>query len=69
GHPDWRITSVNEEHAYLSTPGGSSLSVGDKIELIPSHCCTTINLHDRYYALRDDRIEAVWKIEARGRFQ
>lgn len=69
GHPDWKITSVNEEHAYLSTPGGSDLRVGDKIELIPSHGCTTINLHDRYYALRDDRIEAVWKIEARGRFQ
>lgn len=69
GNPDWKITSVNEEHAYLHTPGGSQLNIGDKIELIPSHCCTTINLHDRYYALRDDQIEAVWEITARGRFQ
>lgn len=69
-HPEWKVTVLNEEHAYLYTPGGNSqLGIGDKIELVPSHCCTTINLHDRYYALRNDRIEAVWAIEARGRFQ
>jgi D-serine deaminase-like pyridoxal phosphate-dependent protein len=70
GNPDWKIKSLNEEHAYLYIPGGNSqLTVGDKIELIPSHGCTTVNLHDRYYALREDHIEAMWDISARGRFQ
>ena len=27
-----------------------ALKPGDKIELLPTHCCTTVNLHDRYYA-------------------
>jgi D-serine deaminase-like pyridoxal phosphate-dependent protein len=70
GHPEWEIKALNEEYAYLCVPGGTNqLKIGDKIELIPSHGCTTINLHDTYYALRNDRIEAVWDIEARGRFQ
>lgn len=69
-HPEWEIKALNEEYAYLCVPGGTNhLKIGDKLELIPSHGCTTINLHDTYYALRNDRIEAVWDIEARGRFQ
>jgi D-serine deaminase-like pyridoxal phosphate-dependent protein len=70
GHPDWKIKTLHEEYAYLCVPGGTNqLKIGDKIELIPSHSCTTINLHDSYYALRNNRIEAVWEIKARGRFQ
>ena len=48
-------------------PGKSSLAVGDKLELVPSHGCTTINLHDRYYAVRKGKVEAVFPILARGK--
>ena len=40
--------------------------VGDKLELIVSHCDPVVNLYDQMYAFRNDRIEAVWRIEARG---
>ncbi|HUP51806.1 MAG TPA: DSD1 family PLP-dependent enzyme [Longimicrobiales bacterium] len=41
--------------------------VGDKLELIVSHCDPVVNLYDEMYAIRGDRVEAVWRIAARGR--
>jgi D-serine deaminase-like pyridoxal phosphate-dependent protein len=41
--------------------------VGDKLELIVSHCDPVVNLYDHMYAVRGDRVEAVWEISARGR--
>ncbi len=40
--------------------------VGDKVELIVSHCDPVVNLYDQMYAIRDDRVEAIWRIAARG---
>jgi len=61
------ISFLSEEHGHLYLEDADP-KVGDKVELIPSHCCTTINLHDRYYACRGDRLEAVWPIAGRGKF-
>ena len=40
--------------------------LGDKLEVIVSHCDPVVNLYDQMYAIRNDRVEAVWKIAARG---
>ena len=40
--------------------------VGDKVELIVSHCDPVVNLYNHMYAVRNDRVEAVWQIAARG---
>ncbi len=40
--------------------------VGDKVELIVSHCDPVVNLYDQIYATRNDQVETIWKIEARG---
>ena len=45
------------------------LRVGDKLELLPSHCDTTVNLYDYFHVIRDDRLEAIWPIAARGATQ
>jgi D-serine deaminase-like pyridoxal phosphate-dependent protein len=42
------------------------LNVGDIVSLLPSHICTTINLHDVLVGVRNGVVEAVWPIEARG---
>ena len=41
--------------------------VGDRLELIVSHCDPVVNLYDHLYAVRGDRVEAVWRIAARGK--
>ena len=40
--------------------------VGDTLEVIVSHCDPVVNLYDQMYAIRNDRVEAVWRIAARG---
>ena len=60
------IAFLSEEHGHLYLEDADQ-KVGDKVELIPSHCCTTINLHDAYYACRGDRLEAIWPIAGRGK--
>jgi D-serine deaminase-like pyridoxal phosphate-dependent protein len=57
-----------DEHGILLLKDPTrAFRVGDKVEFIPSHCDTTVNLHDVFWAVRKGRIEAVWPIEARGR--
>ena len=64
------VSRLNEEHGHLriETPE-RDLSVGDKIEIIPSHGCTTIPLYDRYVVVRNDYVESVMEIRARGASQ
>jgi D-serine deaminase-like pyridoxal phosphate-dependent protein len=61
-----REIKLHEEHGLLETEEPSSVRVGDKLELVSGHVCTTVNLHDRYYAMSNGRVEAVWPIDARG---
>ena len=46
-----------------------SYAVGDKLELIVPHCDPVVNEYDQLYAIRKDRVEAVWPIAARGKSQ
>jgi len=59
----------NEEHGHLRVEPGASIKAGDKIEIFPTHCCTNTNLYDYLHCVRDGRLEAVWRIAARGRSQ
>ena len=58
---------LSEEHGTLDGPGASRLKVGDKVELIPSHGCTTINLHERYHVIDGETLVDIWPVDARGR--
>lgn len=66
---DAKILHLSEEHAKVELEGAASreLKVGDKVHVIPSHGCTTINLHDYYVVQRKGVVEAVWPIEGRGK--
>lgn len=65
--PDgWTVAHLSEEHATLQSEGGAALQIGDRVSLLPSHGCTTINLHDVYHVIRDGRLEALWPVAARG---
>ena len=48
---------------------GRLYKVGDKLELLVPHCDPAVNEYDQIYATRNDRVEAVWPIAARGRSQ
>jgi D-serine deaminase-like pyridoxal phosphate-dependent protein len=59
------VTALNDEHATIALPPSSTVQVGDRIQLLPSHTDPTVNLHDVFYAVEDDLIVGRWAI-ARG---
>jgi D-serine deaminase-like pyridoxal phosphate-dependent protein len=63
------IMKLSEEHATAhSNSAAQDLKPGVKVNLIPSHCCTTVNLYDQIYAVRNGRVEAIWQVAARGAY-
>jgi D-serine deaminase-like pyridoxal phosphate-dependent protein len=66
GRPELEYESKGDEHGGVR---GARLAPGERVELIPSHCDTTVNLYDRYVCVRKGVVEAVWPIAARGRIQ
>jgi D-serine deaminase-like pyridoxal phosphate-dependent protein len=68
GIKDAAISSLSEEHGHMTVPEKTRMAIGDKIEVVPTHGCTTINLHDKFYIVRADTVEAEWEIAARGKF-
>ena len=59
-----------DEHGKLSFGAGAkALQVGDHAEFVIPHCDPSVNLYDKYFCLRGDRVEAIWPIAARGMAQ
>jgi D-serine deaminase-like pyridoxal phosphate-dependent protein len=59
---------AGDEHGRLTLRDPDRpVRLGERIQFLPPHCDPTINLYDRFYAMRGDKVEAVWPIAARGR--
>lgn len=56
---------VHEEHCFVRTP--NTCRPGDKLRLIPGHCCATVNLHDHIYLVRGDRVVDRIPVTSRGK--
>lgn len=57
---------VSEEHTKLPA-SALKAKAGDKISIIPGHCCTTMNLHEYIYFVRGDKVVDRVEITSRGR--
>ncbi len=67
GETGMSYTSGSDEFGSIRYEDPSrTYKVGDRLELIVSHCDPVVNLYDRMFAVRNGRIEAVWPIAARG---
>ena len=66
GRPELQYAPKGDEHGGVK---GARLVPGDRLELVPSHCDTTVNLYDEYVCVGRGTVEAVWPITARGRIQ
>lgn len=68
GYPGAHFRRASEEHGILSLEDdlARSLRVGDRIRVIPSHACGSINLHERVYGVRGDEAIEEWVVAARG---
>jgi D-serine deaminase-like pyridoxal phosphate-dependent protein len=66
-HPHEKVLKLSEEHATVEADTGT-IKVGDRREVIPAHCCATMNLHRNCVAVRKGKVEALWPVEASGRY-
>lgn len=70
GIPDVAEMVSSAEHGIITlTEDNDSIAVGDRFDFIPGYGDTTVVLHDNLYAIRDDIVEAVWPILARGKLR
>jgi D-serine deaminase-like pyridoxal phosphate-dependent protein len=67
GRPEEKVVKLSEEHAKVED-GGAGPRLGERREVLPAHCCATMNLHRQCVAHRGGRVEAFWPIEASGRY-
>jgi 3-hydroxy-D-aspartate aldolase len=67
GMSDVEYTRPSDEHGTLMIKNSDySLKIGDKVMLVPAHCDPTVNLFDWYVGIRNNRVDLLWPITARG---
>jgi D-serine deaminase-like pyridoxal phosphate-dependent protein len=63
--PGWVLRQLNEEHGYVALDGKTRL--GEKVWVVPSHVCATVNMHDEVFYGRAGEVLGSWKVAARGK--
>jgi D-serine deaminase-like pyridoxal phosphate-dependent protein len=67
GYPDAVLERLTEEHGMLSVDEDCDLQVGDTVQVIPNHICSTVNLHDAVYLFGEDGVVEETLVAARGK--
>jgi 3-hydroxy-D-aspartate aldolase len=63
---DIEYVNCSDEHGNIADPH-NRLRLNHKIRLVPGHCDPTCNLHDWYVGIRNDKVECLWPVSARGK--
>jgi len=65
--PHHTISALSEEHGWLRVRGGSTLSVGDTVRLVPNHACVVVNTQRYLYLVEGEEVLDTWAVSAQGR--
>ena len=67
-YPEAKITGLSEEHGTIDLSAcAQKPGIGDRIRIIPNHCCPVTNLFDRVHLLSGDNLVETLPVAARGR--
>ena len=71
GEPGMEYNAGSDEFGGIrfTSPPSKEYQIGDKLELIVPHCDPVVNEYDQMYGIRNDKVEVVWEITARGKSQ
>jgi D-serine deaminase-like pyridoxal phosphate-dependent protein len=62
------VYALSEEHGHVDlTRCDETPRIGDRLAVIPNHCCVTTNLHDVVHGVRDGLVECAFEVAARGK--
>jgi D-serine deaminase-like pyridoxal phosphate-dependent protein len=68
-NPVLGVTEVFEEHGLITSDDPALLPrIGERVEIIPAHCCYTVNLHDQVWVRDQHKVIDSWNVAARGAF-
>jgi 3-hydroxy-D-aspartate aldolase len=65
GNTDLTYVKCSDEHGVIADPKGI-LKINDKLKLVPGHCDPTCNIYDWFVGVRNEKVECLWPITARG---
>jgi len=62
------ITRLSEHHGVvqLGADDAGTVEVGRRVEVVPNHVCTAVNLVDELVVVHDGRVVESWPVDARG---
>ena len=64
-HKNCLVESLSEEVGKIKDIN-NNLQVGQRLQIIPNHSCSTANLTDYFYSYREDIIEKIIEVDIRG---
>jgi D-serine deaminase-like pyridoxal phosphate-dependent protein len=67
GRPQLHMDFLSEEHGVGHRSGDDDPRIGERLQVIPSHACATVNLFDVAYGTRAGRVERELHITGRGK--
>jgi len=66
-YPQARIYSLSEEHGHVDFSACEQKpEIGERVSIIPNHCCTVTCLFDEVVGMRAGHVEVTWQVAARG---
>lgn len=68
-HANITFKGMKEEHGILHIEGESDLQIGDVVQIIPNHICSTVNLHNEVFMKDENGHIEKYPVLARGKLQ
>ncbi|MCX6017966.1 MAG: D-TA family PLP-dependent enzyme [Chloroflexi bacterium] len=66
-YPEARFYGMSEEHGHVDFSACPARpQIGERVTVIPNHCCPVSNLFNEIIGVRSEQVEQVWRVAARG---
>jgi D-serine deaminase-like pyridoxal phosphate-dependent protein len=69
-YPEANYYGISEEHGHIDFSNcAKKPEIGERVTVIPNHCCTANNLFREIVGVRNGSVEVVWPVVAHGMLQ
>ncbi|TJV41873.1 MAG: D-TA family PLP-dependent enzyme [Mesorhizobium sp.] len=64
-----RVIGLSEEHGTVTLSGDGKLKIGERVRVVPDHCCVVTNLFDEVNLIDGETVLETLPVAARGRMR
>jgi D-serine deaminase-like pyridoxal phosphate-dependent protein len=66
-YPEAHFYGLSEEHGHVDFAACRRRpEIGERVTVIPNHCCVVSNLFNQVVGVRQNQVEVIWPVAARG---